>query len=124
MNEVVSRILKNYLESREHQSSYVFTNPDGSPIHYPHFTERIFYKAIERAGVRKITFHECRKSFASNFMMSSGDLYALKNLLGHQSIDVTQKSYAHLHPQFMREQANIVSFSGEKSSNNLELVIN
>lgn len=115
MNEAVSNALRDYLNRRTVQSDFVFTDPMGEPVSYCHFTERIFYQAVKRAGIRKITFHECRKSFASNFMMNSGDIYALKNLLGHKSVDVTQKTYAHLHPTFLQKQANVVSFSGENS---------
>ena len=113
MNAVVRTTIEKLLHKRAFQSEYVFTTPEGKPICYSHFTQRVFYRAIDRAGVKRITFHECRESFASNFMMASGDIYSLKNLLGHQSVDVTQKSYAHLHPSFLREQANVVSFSGE-----------
>ena len=115
MNHTVSSILAQHLKDRTIQSEFVFTDKEGEPVSYCHFTERIFYQAVKRAGLRKITFHECRKSFASNFMMSSGDIYALKNLLGHKSVDVTQKTYAHLHPTFLMKQANVVSFSGDNS---------
>jgi integrase len=38
-----------------------------------------------------------RHTFASQWMMNSGDLYVLKAILGHKSVAMTQR-YAHLSP--------------------------
>jgi Phage integrase family len=42
-------------------------------------------------------FHDLRHTFASQWVMSGGDLYLLKEILGHKSIAMTQR-YAHLSP--------------------------
>jgi hypothetical protein len=44
-------------------------------------------------------FHDLRHTFASRWMMNGGDLYVLKEILGHKSITMTQR-YAHLSPAF------------------------
>lgn len=60
-------------------------------------TERHLGRVLERAGLARdaITFHGFRHTFASLFMMNGGDPFRLQRLLGHQSIETTQR-YAHL----------------------------
>src|SRR5437773_2527982 len=58
-----------------------------------------FQNACKRAGVIDLHFHDLRHTFASQFVMSGGDLYILKEILGHKSITMTQR-YAHLSPTY------------------------
>ena len=39
--------------------------------------------------------HDLRHSFAFNFLKSGGDMYALKAILGHQSICITVDLYGY-----------------------------
>lgn len=64
-------------------------------------------KVIDRHGFTNIGLHGLRHTFGANFMMNGGDLYELKNILGHKSIENTQK-YAHLSPKYLAESKNIV----------------
>ena len=64
-----------------------------------------FQNACERAGIADLHFHDLRHTFASHWMMAGGDLYILKNLLGHKTIVMTQR-YAHLSPEFKRTAVN------------------
>jgi integrase len=64
-----------------------------------------FQNACERAGIADLHFHDLRHTFASHWMMAGGDLYILKNLLGHKTIVMTQR-YAHLSPEFKRSAVN------------------
>ena len=58
-----------------------------------------FQNAGKRAGLIDLHFHDLRHTFASQFVMSGGDLYILKEILGHKSITMTQR-YAHLSPTY------------------------
>jgi site-specific recombinase XerD len=44
-------------------------------------------------------------TFASQWMMAGGELYALKDILGHKSISMTQR-YAHLSPACRRSMVD------------------
>ena len=58
-----------------------------------------FQNACKRAGLIDLHFHDLRHTFASQFVMAGGDLYILKEILGHKSITMTQR-YAHLSPSY------------------------
>jgi len=48
-------------------------------------------------------------TFASHFMMFGGNILTLQKLLGHSSVAVTMK-YAHLAPDFMRDEIGRLCF--------------
>ena len=52
---------------------------------------------MKDAGIQNFRFHDTRHDFASKLVMKSVDLYSVQRLLGHASIEMTQR-YAHLAP--------------------------
>src|SRR5207237_7112163 len=58
-----------------------------------------FLNSCNRVGLADLHFHDLRHTFASQFVMAGGDLYILKEILGHKSITMTQR-YAHLSPTY------------------------
>lgn len=71
-------------------------NAEGDVFELPVVTlKRHFAKALQKAGIANFRFHDLRHTFASHFVMSTGDLPALQRLLGHSSLKMTQR-YAHL----------------------------
>ena len=110
MNDTVFSIL-NEMSTNKNSLEFLFQGKNGKEIDFQHFTQRSFYRAVDRAGVKRIRFHDLRTTFASNFVMNGGDIYALSRLLGHSSVQITQDKYAHLHPSFLASQSSIVNFS-------------
>ena len=105
------KVLENLSKNRTHER-FVFSHGDGSLIDANHLSDRQFKQAIKRAGVRRIRFHDLRATYASNFVMAGGDIFALSKLLGHTSVEMTAKKYAALHPSFMKGAVETVGFSG------------
>ena len=64
-----------------------------------------YSRADARAGLGWLHFHDLRHTFASHWMMNGGDLYVLKDILGHKSVSMTQR-YAHLSPEYKRAAVN------------------
>lgn len=64
-----------------------------------------FRKAVKRAGVSlpdgQLT-HVLRHTFASHFMMNSGNILTLRDILGHSDIKMTMR-YAHLAPNHLQD---------------------
>ena len=109
MNQRVQEILKRLIRDKSGEE-YVFTNRRGNPISPGGFTTQKFIPLQVRLGIKKpLRFHDLRHTYASNFVMSGGQLYSLQKILGHKKIETTQ-IYAHLHPSYMKNEANLVSF--------------
>jgi integrase len=60
-----------------------------------------FHRVCHRIGLKGVTFHTLRHTFASHAVMNGTDLYTVGKLLGHKTIQQTQR-YAHLAPDHMR----------------------
>jgi len=93
-------------------SDYVFPNAQGGRLGW---IQHGFRNARERAGLSDLHFHDLRHTFASQWMMHGGDLYALKELLGHKSIAMTQR-YAHLSPAYKQAMVRQIEKIWEKSA--------
>jgi integrase len=79
----------------------VFCNPDGTPLTLWQLHERL-WGACRRAGLRRIRWHDCRHSFASQLVMGGTPLRQVQEWLGHSTITMTMR-YSHLAPGGGRE---------------------
>jgi integrase len=96
MDSTVVDLFRNY--PRTSGSEFVFTNAAGGRLGW---VQHGFRKALARAGISDLHVHDLRHTFASAWMMAGGELYALKDILGHKTIAMTQR-YAHLSPAYKR----------------------
>ena len=113
------------LRDEKRSLDYVLVDRSGRAPDIQHVCDRLFKNAIERGGVKTIRFHDLRATFAANFMMKGGNIYTLSKILGHSSVDMTAKKYAHLHPQYLKEASEIVDFKADsKASGHLAVVRN
>jgi integrase len=59
------------------------------------------------AGVVDFHLHDCRHDFASRLVMRGVDLYAVRDLLGHSSVKLTER-YSHLAPEVHRAAIEVL----------------
>ena len=62
------------------------------------FERRDFHKALEKAELRRIRFHDLRHTFASRLLQNGESVVYVKDQLRHHSIKVTVDVYGHLVP--------------------------
>ena len=93
----LNSLLKRELGSMKNSSkgTFLFSDVNDRPIDPTNFRSRNWQKDLKAAGIRKIRIHDARHTYASLFMMSGGNLYELKEVLGHSSVKTTER-YAHL----------------------------
>ncbi|MFB0627539.1 MULTISPECIES: tyrosine-type recombinase/integrase [Streptomyces] len=83
-------------------SGLVFTTPTGRPLDPANLTRR-FRSFLNRAGLRRIRFHDLRHSTATLLLEQGIDLVVIKELLGHAHIGVTAGVYAHVRLRLQRD---------------------
>ncbi|MFD6230428.1 tyrosine-type recombinase/integrase [Streptomyces sp. NPDC060232] len=83
-------------------NSLVFTTPIGRPLDPANLTRR-FRSFLNRAGLRRIRFHDLRHSTATLLLEQGVDLVVIKELLGHAHIGVTAGVYAHVRLRLQRQ---------------------
>lgn len=63
------------------------------------YRKNIFYPLIEKAGVRRLTPHCCRHTFASLMAGKGVPPAAIQAILGHTNFSTTADNYVHLTPE-------------------------
>jgi len=77
---------------------WVFVSLVGTPLDVNHWRRRVFYKALEKASLRRVRIHDLRHTFASLLIQAGESIVYIRDQLGHHSIKVTVDIYGHLAP--------------------------
>ncbi len=89
------------LSSRKKTSGIVFPNKDNN--HFSRFTCRDYLdRMCHKAGVKRISYHSTRHSFASQLATNGVSDKTIQELLGVSDFKMVQR-YAHLQPVTLRE---------------------
>lgn len=75
-------------------SGYVFTRHDGSPFS-PNYLSDIFTEHVKKCGMKHITFHGLRHTFASIANNAGVAIGEISSTMGHSNIGVTASVYTH-----------------------------
>lgn len=81
------------------QGEYLFVKPDGTPYRK---VRDAFKRACRRAGLKDVTPHTLRHTFASRLVMAGVDLRTVQELGGWAKLDMVQR-YAHLSPSHKQQ---------------------
>lgn len=76
--------------------------PNGARFR-PDYITRAFNRALKKAGLPRITFHELRHTLASLLIEQGADLKRVSDILGHADISTTADLYGHLSAQAKRD---------------------
>ena len=100
IGEIALEYLNKYFEllsysPKINNSKYVFINKNGLSLTRQYFFKIIKYYSIKANINKNISPHTLRHSFATHLLENGAPLIAVKNLLGHESINTTQ-IYTHV----------------------------
>ena len=72
----------------------VFTSPDGQPIDYSNWRRRVWLPAVQAAGVPEASFHDLRRTNATQLVLAGVDVKTVQTRLGHADPRLTLAVYA------------------------------
>lgn len=87
----------------------LFTSPDGGPLRYANWRNRIWVPACRVAGVDGIGFHSLRRASATAMVTGGVDLKTAQTRLGHSDPRLTLAIYAQAVGEADREAAELVA---------------
>jgi integrase len=107
----IPAILRDYLVEHRHGRpgvmGHVFGRPDGQAFDGPTVAARA-QTAWRQAGLKPITLHEARHTFASLMIAAGVNAKALASYMGHASVTITLDRYGHLMPGNEEEAAGLL----------------
>lgn len=101
----VRMILLNYIEnirSRRSSPDYVFLSPGEKPL-TANTLKLFFSRLAKKSGVGRLHAHLCRHTFAINYLLNGGDIFSLKEILGHTTLEMVNH-YLHFTSSQITEQ--------------------
>lgn len=98
MGKYATRVLWSYIEKvrprpRVPGHNYLFLSPAGDPIS-ANTLKLIFTRLAKTSGVERLHAHLCRHTFATNYLLNGGDIFSLKEILGHTTLEMVNR-YPH-----------------------------
>ena len=76
----------------------VFTAGTGAPINPSNIRQRTFANLLKKAGLRKIRFHDLRRTCATLMLSTNLLPKIVQEMLGHATIAITLERYSHFLP--------------------------
>jgi len=109
----ISAILRDFLAEHlarveRSGSDRIFGFVSGSSPFDPSKLTKRADKAWEKAGLERITLHECRHTFASLMIAAGVNAKALQTFMGHANVSITLDRYGHLMPGSEAEAASLL----------------
>jgi integrase len=98
--------VRNMLARRRRRAQFVFVDDRGQSFS-PTRLNRELRKACDAAGIRPITCHTLRHTFASHLAAAGASMKAIQELLGHSHLRITMR-YAHLSQSSLRETIRLL----------------
>jgi len=76
----------------------VFPSETGTVLAIDNVIRRHLHPLLQRAGVRRIRFHDLRHTFGSLLIRAGAPLTYVRDQMGHSSIQITVDTYGHMIP--------------------------
>jgi len=109
-NPITEELGRLLLKVKNGNPKYFFASGNTLPEDAPSYFQKLYRKVFKTAGVEH-TSHDLRHTYAATFLEAGGDIRLLSKALGHSSITVTEKYYAH----FTTKQQDMLDKAAEKA---------
>lgn len=90
---MATKVLSRYVtlfRPQDLETESFFVNIDGGPI-TQNTIKMLFVRLQQRSGVERLHPHLMRHTFATNYLMSGGDVFSLQSILGHTTFEMTRR---------------------------------
>ncbi len=92
IGKFVQMELLHYVEKVRPQSYYgdcdkLFLSRSGKPITV-NTVKLVFSRLAKSSGVNRLHAHLCRHTFAINYLLNGGDIFSLREILGHTTLEM------------------------------------
>jgi integrase len=113
MSPQLAEVLKRYLTARKEDAirrgwgkppQTLFYNEEGRVLNPKNFGHAVFRKWVKKAGLKHITFHSLRHTYATLRLQKGDNILDVSKQLGHSDIKITTKTYYHWIPGTNRGQ--------------------
>ena len=84
------------------------------------FYRRVYLPALEKAGIKEVTWHTLRHTCASRLVMAGVDIRTVQEILGHKTLAMTTR-YSHLSAQHVLTAINKIGMEKEGMVKNQNL---
>ena len=106
MNEVVIQTLQSL--PRMLHNPYVFYGRNRGERLKNGIKNTDWKRYLKEAKIENFHWHDLRHTFASRLAMKGINLYIVSKLLGHHSLDMTER-YSHLAPDFLQNAVDVLA---------------
>lgn len=89
----------------------VFPSRKGGIVYGLSLANRALHLALDRAGLRRVRFHDLRHTFASHLVLKGCSLKVVQMLLGHHSVKMTER-YAHIADEQLMSAVDVLEGLG------------
>jgi integrase len=107
MIELAEHLRNRGLTARDAEA-WVFAAPEGGPLLYSHFRQRVWLPAVRKAGLEELTFHGLRHAAATSWVAAGVDLRTAQHRLGHATPRLVLELYAHATTEADRAAADLM----------------
>jgi site-specific recombinase XerD len=92
IGDFVKMALWNYIDRIRPEPAIIgcdklFLSPVGNPI-TANTIKLVFSRLAKNSGVERLHAHLCRHTFAINYLLNGGDIFSLKEILGHTTLEM------------------------------------
>mgnify|MGYP000880613928 FL=1 len=95
------------INSQSHYNEYIFNSSRHTPV-TESVLKRLYQRMRKATGIKIITNHVYRHSFATRLIEHGVDYKALSALLGHTDVAFTLRQYTNVENNFLKQQINLL----------------